>query len=164
MSNFKFHPFSLKVSWYVCKINKKESQTWLGDRPGRDFKYCLVQHSWVPAVSTGCDTGHKSPDLYFQTLFILLGCCSWVMFKYWNDWKWKCYSLQSCLTLCKSMGCSPPGSSVRGILQASILEWVSIPFSRGSSQPRDWTWDPGLPYCRQILYHLSYQGSPGDYL
>ena len=37
------------------------------------------------------------------------------------------------------MDCSPPGSSVHGILQATILEWVAIPFSRGSSQPRDWT-------------------------
>ena len=37
------------------------------------------------------------------------------------------------------MGCSPPGSSVRGILQARILEWVAIPFSRGSSRPRDQT-------------------------
>ena len=37
------------------------------------------------------------------------------------------------------MGCSPPGSSVHGIPQARILEWVAIPFSRGSSQPRDWT-------------------------
>ena len=46
---------------------------------------------------------------------------------------------QSCLTLCDLMDCSPPGSSVRGILQARILEWVVIPFSRGSSQPRDQT-------------------------
>ena len=37
------------------------------------------------------------------------------------------------------MGCSPPGSSIHGILQARILEWVAIPFFRGSSQPRDWT-------------------------
>ena len=46
---------------------------------------------------------------------------------------------QSCPTLCDSMDCSPPGSSVRGILQARILEWVAIPFSRVSSRPRDWT-------------------------
>ena len=46
---------------------------------------------------------------------------------------------QSCLTLCDSMDCSPPGSSVHGILQARILEWVAIPFSRGSSWPMDWT-------------------------
>ena len=44
---------------------------------------------------------------------------------------------QSCLTLCDPMDSSPQGSSVHGILQARILEWVAIPFSRGSSQPRD---------------------------
>ena len=46
---------------------------------------------------------------------------------------------QSCLTLCNSLDWSPPGSSVHGILQARILEWVAIPFFRGSSQPRDRT-------------------------
>ena len=46
---------------------------------------------------------------------------------------------QSCLILCDPMDCSPSGSSVHGILQARILEWVVISFSRGSSQPRDWT-------------------------
>ena len=52
-----------------------------------------------------------------------------------------CYALllQSCLTLCNPMGCSPPDFSVHEILQARILEWVAIPFSRGSSQPRDQT-------------------------
>ena len=44
---------------------------------------------------------------------------------------------QACPTLCDPMDCSPPGSSVHGILQARILEWVAIPFSRGSSWPRD---------------------------
>ena len=38
------------------------------------------------------------------------------------------------------MDCSPPGSSVQGIFQARILEWVATSFSRGSAQPRDWTW------------------------
>ena len=46
---------------------------------------------------------------------------------------------QSCLTLCDPMDWSPPGSSVHGILQAKILEWVAISFSRGSSRPRDQT-------------------------
>ena len=46
-----------------------------------------------------------------------------------------CAKLLSCVQLCNPMDCSPPGSSVRGILQ----EWVAITFSRGSSQPRDWT-------------------------
>ena len=44
---------------------------------------------------------------------------------------------QSCPTLCNPMGCSPLGSSVHGILQVRILEWVAFPFSKGSSQPRD---------------------------
>ena len=44
---------------------------------------------------------------------------------------------QPCPTLCDPMDRSPPGSSVHGILQARILEWVAIPFSRESSQPRD---------------------------
>ena len=47
---------------------------------------------------------------------------------------------QSCLTVYKTMDCSPPGSSVHEILQARILEWIAIPFSRGSSWPRDRTW------------------------
>ena len=46
---------------------------------------------------------------------------------------------QSCLTLCNSIVCSLPGSSVHGIFQARILEWVAISFSRASSQPRDRT-------------------------
>ena len=46
---------------------------------------------------------------------------------------------QSCPTLCKPMDCSPPGSSVYGFLQARILKWIAIPFSRGSSRSRDQT-------------------------
>ena len=46
---------------------------------------------------------------------------------------------QSCLTLCGPVDCSSPGSSVRGVLQARILEWVVMPSSRGSSQLRDQT-------------------------
>ena len=52
--------------------------------------------------------------------------------------KWNyhvCSVAQSCLTPCDPVDCSPPGSSVHGILQASILEWVAISFSRGSSWP-----------------------------
>ena len=47
---------------------------------------------------------------------------------------------QSCPTLCNSMDCSLPGSSVHGIFQAIVLEWIAISFSRGSSWPRDQTW------------------------
>ena len=64
---------------------------------------------------------------------------------------------QSCPTLCNPVDCSPPGSSVHGILQARILGWVAIPFSRGSSQSRDRNC---FSRCRQILYCLSHQVSP----
>ena len=65
-------------------------------------------------------------------------------------------SLQWCTTLCDPVDCSPPGSSVHGILQARILECVAMPSSRESPQPRDQTrvscllhWQAG----RQVLYH-----------
>ena len=48
-------------------------------------------------------------------------------------------SLQSYSTLCDPMDCSPPGSPVHGILQATILEWVAMTSFRGSSQPSDRT-------------------------
>ena len=50
-----------------------------------------------------------------------------------------CMKVKSSLTLCNPMDCSPPGSSVHGIFQTRVLEWVAISFSRGSSQPRDRT-------------------------
>ena len=62
-----------------------------------------------------------------------------------NEVKWK-----SCPIFCDPMD--------HGIPQARILEWVAIPLSRGSSQPRDWT--QASRHCRRILYQLSCQGSP----
>ena len=49
-------------------------------------------------------------------------------------------SLQSCLTLCDPVGCSLPASSVHGIPQVRILEWVAMPSSRGSSPTRNGTY------------------------
>ena len=101
------------------------------------------------------------PFLQFQPLHCVLvwlptapsfGClrlCLWASAAL-STCSWKCQGIsllsslkvkvtQSCLTLCNPMDCSPPGSSVHGILQAKVLEWVAILFSRGSSQPGDWT-------------------------
>ena len=63
---------------------------------------------------------------------------------------------QSCPALCDPMDCSLPGSSIDGILQARILEWVAISFSRVFPTQR---LKLGLQHCRQILYHLSHQES-----
>ena len=70
-------------------------------------------------------------------------------------------SLQLCPTLCNPLDCSPPGSSVHGILQAKILEWVAFPLFRGSS----WLRDPAHishVSCigRQVLYHWCHLASP----
>ena len=68
---------------------------------------------------------------------------------------------QSCLTLCHPVDCSPPGSSVHGILQARILEWVATPSSRGSSEPRDQNYVSYMPYIgRQVLYCQCHLASP----
>ena len=65
---------------------------------------------------------HLSFNPFGAEISLLLFCC------------------KSCPTLCDPMDCSPPGSSVHGIFQARVLEWVAISFSRGSSRPRDRTW------------------------
>ena len=65
---------------------------------------------------------------------------------------------QSCPTLCDPMDFRPPGSSVPGILQARILEWVAISFSRGSSQPRDQSHVSCI--TGRFFIVMSHQGSP----
>ena len=97
--------------------------------------------------------------------------CS-VSFSYVAKWVSSTYtcmrakSLQSCLTLCNLMDCSPPGSSVHGILQARILEGVAMPSSRGSSwKPRNWT-RVSYVSCTgsRILNYWSHLGNPYVYI
>ena len=57
-------------------------------------------------------------------------------------WWWCCLAAELCLTLCDPMDSNLSGSSVHGIFQERILEWVAISFFRGSSQPRDQTQSP----------------------
>ena len=69
---------------------------------------------------------------------------------------WVHAAAQSCPTLCDSMDYSPPGSSVHGISQERILDWVAISFSRGSSRPRDQTHVSCISCIGgQILYHCA---------
>ena len=62
-----------------------------------------------------------------------------------------CVCVQLCLILGKLVDCGPPGSSVHGISQARILEWVAISSSKESSQSRDQAWVSCIG--RQIFYH-----------
>ena len=64
--------------------------------------------------------------------------------------------IQSCLTLCNPSDCSLPDSSVHGIRQARILEWVAIPFFRRSSQPKDQPRSPTLLADSLLSYREDY--------
>ena len=79
--------------------------------------------SLTPIISKGLQRDHTATSQLLILLFILHVCLV----------------AQSFLILCNPMGYGPPGSSVHGILQARILEWVAISFSRGSSWPRNQT-------------------------
>ena len=135
-------------------------ESWLaiswGERDGRAGGWQLKEHHvsfWNSQWRWKCSTTDYGKGFKL--------CES--LFMYWNEFHgpWLCVSLvaQPHLTLCYPMDCSLPVSSVCGIVQARILEWVALPFllqglflTQGSN--------PGLPHCRQTLYHLSYKGSP----
>ena len=76
--------------------------------------------------------------------------CCWTMlfpcYPLCYHWYVSALVTQSYLTLCDPLDCSLPGSSIHGILQGRILEWVAIPFSRGSSQPG---MEPGSPAMQE---------------
>ena len=76
----------------------------------------------------------------------------WMPVKKWSE------VAQSCPTVWDTMDCSLPHSSIHGIFQARVLEWVAISFSRGSSQPRDRTQVSHI--VSKTLYRLSHQGIP----
>ena len=94
---------------------------------------------------TNLDSVLKSNDITLLTkicilkamvFLVIYGCESWTIRKESGK---ESEVAQSCPTLCDPMDCSLPGSSVHGIFQARVLEWVAYPFSRGSSRLRDWT-------------------------
>ena len=72
---------------------------------------------------------------------LMWAVCNFLLYYLYPKWKWKSKSVSHSVTSnsYNSMDCSPPASSVRGILQARILELVAIPFFKGSSWLRNWT-------------------------
>ena len=122
--------------------------------------FCRVYHKWVLSFVKGffcilvnflfgwsihkCVWGVKIPHiivLLLISLFILVNICFTYCGAPMLPMLGACESevAQSCLTLCNPMDYSLPGSTVHGIFQARILEWIAISFSSISSQPRDWT-------------------------
>ena len=86
------------------------------------------------------------PSLFFAR-FLCVCVCVCVL----------CVSHSVTVRLYNPMDCSPPGSSVHGVLQTRILVWVAISFSRGSSPPRNGTWVSCI--AGRFFDHLSHQGS-----
>ena len=72
-----------------------------------------------------------------------------------------CIVVQLCMTLCDPMDCNPPGSSVHGILQVRILEWIAISFSRGSShsgiEPMSPALAGGVQQMQTLIYRMDKQ-------
>ena len=111
------------------------------------FSSLLMRRLFIFSVSWMCFAWHGSR---WGVLNYLWGKChflfvipvesrTWIC-PVWLPCMHACSVAQLCPVLCDPMDCSPPGSSVRRISQARILEWVSISFSRGSSWPKGWTW------------------------
>ena len=99
--------------------------------------------------------------LLVQLLSDALGKCQFVVDTFKMSVCLLAKSFQSCPTLCDPMDCNPPGSSVHGILQLRILEWVAMPSSRGSFWPRDRTHISYISCIgRWVLYHSHHLGSP----
>ena len=98
---------------------------------------CFAHSGWC--LNGSQFVGRSDKGLLILTL--CLACRQVLKGCYYRDDCCCCYCLvtQVCLTLCDRIDCSLPGSSVHGILQARTLEWVAMPSSRGSSQPRDRT-------------------------
>ena len=103
------------------------------------FLMCFL---YIMDVGRGLWLGKITYEFHF---WVLAGPCKITMVLKESQVRKVCVCVcvlvtQSCPTLCSPIDCSQPGSSVHGILQERILEWVAISFSRGSSQSRDWTW------------------------
>ena len=105
--------FGPSANFFTCLLPSRPGQLGLpGLQPGVNWPRSQDHPPWIPPVRPPPHLGLYSP-------------CPWL------------HSAQPCPTLCDPTDCSPPGSSVRGISQARILEWVAVPSSRGSSRPRD---------------------------
>ena len=134
------------AGWHALKCGwiEKEEPVRINQRK----KFWKVQHKcnlkagiWAMEPFLCKDKGKKN-EWGGRELGVRVDLCLWAA------------SLQLCLGLCDPVDCNPPGSSVHGHLQASILGWVANPFSRGSPPPKDWTHAPYVACIgRWVLYH-----------
>ena len=140
-------------AWKIYFQKHKQTKIESGKRKKNHKKSCIL--TWLQSVSP------TTPLVPFWVIrsgaSLLVSTLSSSVFASFPSWQathnhsdaqvsQQCYGLpcvclvtQSCPTLWDPMDCSPPGSSIRGIFQARVLEWVAMPSSRGSYKPRDQT-------------------------
>ena len=131
--------------WRHFQLSSLEDMLGVGARAVADYPQWTILTSrnyLAPNV--------RSPEVVQPCSHQRSGCCS-ARYKVRLSDGWGAQLLSLVWLFCDPIDYNPPGSSVHGILQARILEWVAISFSRGSSWPSDWTCLLHLPY-RQILY------------
>ena len=112
-------------AWRAVVHGVAKSRTWLSN--------------WTAATNIQLSQGQAKGLSYPMEQNFSLNHCFYLFWSLDLRIYYCCSVAKSCPTFFDSLSCSLPGSSLRGILQARILEWVAISFSRGSSQPRDWT-------------------------
>ena len=130
------HKYSLLVSQSFSDISKYSGNpkwiNWIQYFALKPDLFLIVLHSpHHPLPVPYNSNGAKIRQILGHILALLI-----LAVRPWGTQKVKVLVVQSCPTLCNPMDCNPPGSSVHGILQARILEWVAISFSRRSSWPR----------------------------
>ena len=107
---------------------------------GTQWKQWQTLFSWAPKITADSNCSHEIKRCLLLGRKAMTNLDSILKSRditLLTKWKWSA-SVMS--TLCDPMDWSPPGSSVHGIFQARMLEWVAISFSGRSSRPRDWTW------------------------
>ena len=132
-SSFRGISLARILEWVAISSSRGSSQS--RDETHVSFTGRQILYHWAPREAhiwcyRDCKNGPSPPCLPASTPFALILCC----FFYLEIVKVKSLSH---VWLCDPMDCSPPGSSIHGILKARVLEWIAISFSRGSSWPRD---------------------------
>ena len=152
LNHFKVLQFSsTKYLYSVAQLSPLWFQT--PSRNSIPIKQTLPTHSSPqPRATTNlvsvCDVYPSSGILLINRNETLIHATMWLLLL---------LLAQSCLTLCEPLDCSSPGSSVHGILQARMQEWVAMPSSGGSSRPMI---EPASPALQVDSLLLSHQGSP----
>ena len=140
-----FPPMNMCFLCYQKKNNNKTKVTSMWQLTlSKSFMWICVKLLWLPTnLGTGSGSQNKGEPSYQRQSRV--GSVTGLLLL---------QSHFSHVRLCDPMDCILPGSSVHGVLQVKILEWVAMPSSRGSSWPRDWTHVSYISCIgRQVLYH-----------